>query len=80
MNSKYTLDENEGFTAMRHFLVKWSLRHGGSSDQGIQDIRMLLGEITRLKDGIPGDPASWDDWLQSIESAKANIPDNEVRD
>lgn len=27
----------------------------------------LLGEFTILEDGIPGDPAAWEDWSESVQ-------------
>jgi hypothetical protein len=32
-----------------------------------EQIGVLLGELKLNSDGIPGDPAAWDDWLISIE-------------
>jgi hypothetical protein len=61
------LDEKVAFEAMRHFLEAHWERGGRTSD----DLAILLGELSTdlWADGMPGDPAQWQDWLNAIDRA-----------
>nr|WP_241394789.1 hypothetical protein [Clostridium beijerinckii] len=50
---------------MVNFLEKYYQRT--NSD----DIGGLLGDIMLIDEGITADPASWDDWLESVERIKS---------
>lgn len=55
------LTEIEAYSAMINFLEGYYQR--GKSD----DIAILLGSMSLLKDGHPADAAMWSDWIKSIE-------------
>jgi hypothetical protein len=48
---------------MRLFLEQFYARAGN-------DMETLIADITLEQDGEPLDPASWEDWLRSIDEAK----------
>lgn len=60
---KYTLTEREAFEAMSRFLWQYANRAG-------DDLITLLGDIHIEEDGIPTDPAAWDDWLSCVRAVK----------
>lgn len=53
----------EAFQAMILFLEKYY------EQTQADDIGALLGSLQLLEDGQPADPALWQDWLASFESA-----------
>ncbi|NRT79461.1 hypothetical protein [Clostridium beijerinckii] len=55
----------EAYKSMVNFLEKYYQRT--NSD----DIGGLLGDIMLIDEGITADPASWDDWLESVERIKS---------
>lgn len=59
----YTLNEREAFEAMTGFLTAFYRRTGG-------DMQTLMADIRILPDGQTGDPAAWDDWLESVVHVK----------
>jgi len=69
-NGKKMVSVEEAFVAMRIFIKEyWEMR--GSSPGELGD---LLANIVPLRDGGPADPASWMDWLESIEKAGGAQP------
>jgi hypothetical protein len=59
----YSMDEHEAFVAMSKFLWQYANRAG---DQ----LFNLLGDINIESDGVPTDPAAWDDWLACVREVK----------
>ena len=55
------LTSKQAFQAMVFFLE--SLYERTESD----DIGALLGDLQILEDGNTADPATWEDWLESVE-------------
>jgi hypothetical protein len=41
------------------------------------DIGALLGSLQLLSDGIPADPAMWDDWLIAVEKVLPSFSEKE---
>lgn len=67
-----SLNELEAFDAMRAFLeAYWELR-GKRPD----DIAILLSDLNRdiWADGMPGDPASWNDFRQAVSRVIESSP------
>ncbi len=64
---KKMLSPEQAFRAMFVFLSEYYDRTGGSSELGsvLSDIQMIRA------DGLPADPAAWDDWLAAIDAAVA---------
>ena len=74
-NSDYLLDEHEAFLAMTHFLIKFARRTSGPDGKAIStQMATLLADISVQEDGDTKDPAAWQDWIKSIESAKKKLP------
>jgi len=73
-NVSVTLDEvgagmeaitvREGFLAMGLFVDRFAREAG-------DDLATLIADITIEPDGMPVDPAAWDDWLDCVRRAKA---------
>lgn len=62
-------DKKIAFAAMRLFLENYYARAGN-------DMETLIADITIEADGLPLDPAAWDDWVGCIElTASGSIPD-----
>ncbi|NRT73605.1 hypothetical protein [Clostridium beijerinckii] len=62
-NMNLTIEE--AYKSMVNFLEKYYQRT--NSD----DIGGLLGDIMLIDEGITADPASWDDWLESVGRIKS---------
>lgn len=58
------LSTREAFLAMTDFIWKFAQRAG-------DDLLTLIGDTGIEPDGEPTDPASWDDWIASIELVKS---------
>lgn len=56
--------ELEAYSAMFYFLVDYYERTKAD------DIGALLGGLRILEDGLPADPAAWEDWMKSLSKAK----------
>jgi hypothetical protein len=69
METPRTLDELAAFDAMRTFLEAYWERGGKSSE----DIANLLSNLNRSvwANGMPGDPAMWQDWRDAVEAVTA---------
>lgn len=63
---RFQLTELEAYDALCVFLGAYWKRGGKSGG----DIAILLGDLDRRTwaDGIPADPAQWNDWLSAIET------------
>lgn len=59
------LDELKAFDAMCVFLEAYWRRGGAASE----DIAVLLSSLSRdvRADGMPGDPALWNDWREAVD-------------
>lgn len=56
------LSPEQAFAAMSIFLDRYRERTRDG------DLRALLGDIqVNERDGLPFDPAAWDDWLDAVE-------------
>ncbi len=55
------LTQMQAFLAMAQFLEAYYER--GKSDE----IGGLLGSLQILDDGLPGDPALWQDWMECVQ-------------
>lgn len=64
---KKMLSPEQAFRAMFIFLSEYYDRTGGISELGsvLSDIQLIRA------DGLPADPAAWDDWLVAIEAVFA---------
>ena len=67
MMRKKLLSPEQAFQAMFIFLNEYYERTGGVSELGavLSDIQI------NPPDGVPADPAAWDDWLAAIDVASA---------
>jgi hypothetical protein len=61
---KQRLSPEQGFNAMFVFLDRYYRRTGRKAELGI-----LLGELQMARNGMPFDPAAWEDWLAAINEA-----------
>jgi hypothetical protein len=63
------LDELVAYDAMRSFIEAYWERGGKASE----DIALLLSCLSRdvWANGMPGDPAFWQDWRASVDAALA---------
>lgn len=66
-DARFTLTEREAYNAMLHFLEAYFERGGRQADE----IAILLGGAQMNSDGLPMDPAFWQDWLRAIAKARA---------
>jgi hypothetical protein len=57
------ISEREAFVALRLFLEQFYARAGN-------DMETLIADVTLEKDGLPLDPAAWDDWVRCVEEAR----------
>lgn len=62
-----SLTEHEAFLAMAEFVWQFAQRAG-------DDLLTLLGDTDIQGDGLPFDPAAWDDWLDCVRHVKAGLP------
>jgi hypothetical protein len=62
--TEHTLTEREAFDAMSRFLWQYANRAGDR-------LFDLLGDIHLENDGLPTDPAAWDDWMACVREVKA---------
>ncbi len=61
------LSPKEAFAAMRQFLDAYHLRTGGSGK-----LASVLSDLQLLPtDGLPADPAAWEDWTAAVKAVKA---------
>lgn len=67
--SPRTIDELQAFDAMRLFLEAFWERGGRQSE----DIALLIDFIDRdvWANGMPGDPAQWDDFRRAVDRCLA---------
>ena len=65
-NPEYTLTQVEAYDSMRAFLEAYWER----GLREFEEIAVLLGQLQCLDDGIPADPAHWDDWVAAVKSVK----------
>jgi hypothetical protein len=64
---KQRLSPEQAFAAMFVFLDRYYGRTGSG------DIGALLGDLQLdRRDGLPIDPAAWDDWLAAVAEALGN--------
>ena len=56
------MEERTAFIAMRLFLEEYYKRSGN-------DLETLLADLSIEADGMPLDPAAWDDWINSLKKA-----------
>jgi hypothetical protein len=61
------LTDREAFLVMAEFVWQYARRAG-------DDLITLLGDIELQSDGMPTDPAAWDDWLECVRHVKAGLP------
>jgi hypothetical protein len=69
---KKMLSPEQAFRAMFVFLNDYYERTGGASE-----LASVLSDIQLIRtDGLPADPAAWDDWLAAVEtvSVKSKLP------
>jgi hypothetical protein len=64
------LSVREAFDAVRNFLEAYWERGLRSSDDIAVLLSSMSGEMT--KDGRPGDPAQWTDWLDAVRRVEAS--------
>jgi hypothetical protein len=64
------LSLRESLEAARYFLEAYWERGERSSDDIATLLSSMDGEMTR--DGRPGDPAQWTDWLDAVRKVEAN--------
>jgi hypothetical protein len=57
------LTDREAFIAMRLFLEQYYVRAGN-------DMETLIADVTLESDGLPLDPAAWDDWTTCLDEAR----------
>ena len=63
---KKLLSPEQAFRAMFVFLNEYHQRTAGKAELGD-----VLGDIQlNESDGMPADPAAWDDWLAATDSAR----------
>jgi len=67
MMQKKMLSPEQAFRAMFIFLNEYYDRTGGTSELGsvLSDIQL------NRPDGLPADPAAWDDWLAAVDAVNA---------
>lgn len=65
LESRYPLTEREAFVAMSRFVHAYAARADG---YGQID---LVGAIWLRRDGMPSDPAQWQDWIRWVEAVEA---------
>lgn len=61
------LTPSEAFLVMSDFIWDYAQRAG-------DDLITLLGGTDLEGDGLPGDPAAWEDWLDSVRRIKSGLP------
>ncbi len=61
------LTEKQAFTAMIYFLDQYY------QQTQADDLGALLGSLQLLSDGMPIDPALWDDWLMAVEKVLSSL-------
>ena len=61
----YSLTEQEGSVAMSRFLHAYVTRARG------YDMADLWGAIWLDRDGMPSDPAQWEDWIECVQAVKS---------
>jgi hypothetical protein len=58
------LTAEEAFSVMSDYIWRYAQQAG-------DDLITLFGDTALLEDGRPGDPAAWDDWVESVRRIKA---------
>lgn len=72
MDDKMTIPE--AYRAMVLFLEKeWELT--GKPDE----LGSLLGSMSTLQDGLPVDPANWEQWLEAVRIARGGTEEMTAR-
>jgi hypothetical protein len=65
MNNKL-ISHDEAFRAMLKFLETYCIRSGRKAD-----LAAVLSDIQSVsEDGLPADPAAWNDWLEAVGSVR----------
>jgi hypothetical protein len=65
MNSEL-ISPDEAFRAMLKFLETYYIRSGRKAD-----LAAVLSDIQPIpEDGLPADPAAWNDWLEAVRSLR----------
>jgi hypothetical protein len=59
-----TLTSREAFLVMSDFIWSFAQRAG-------DDLLTLIGDTDLMNDGMPTDPAAWEDWLTSVARVKS---------
>lgn len=59
-----TLSRRDAFLIMSDYIWQYAQRAG-------DDLMTLLGDTELERDGMPGDPAAWDDWLASVAKIRS---------
>lgn len=62
-----TLSRRDAFLVMSDYIWQYAQRAG-------DDLATLLGDTELERDGMPGDPAAWDDWLASVAKIRSGKP------
>lgn len=58
------LTPRQAFLAMTDFIWEFAMRAG-------DDLLTLIGDTGLEADGLPTDPAAWDDWLASVATSRS---------
>jgi hypothetical protein len=60
------ISPDEAFSAMLKFLETYYIRSGRKAD-----LAAVLSDIPPIsEDGLPADPAAWNDWLEAVRSVR----------
>ena len=60
------ISPDEAFRAMLKFLETYYIRSGRKAD-----LAAVLSDIQSIsEDGLPADPAAWNDWLEAVRSVR----------
>lgn len=63
------MTSGEAFLVMDEFILRYAER------VAVNDLLTLVGDTDLERDGMPTDPAAWDDWLDSAKWILAgNVP------
>ena len=66
MKKSKLLSPEQAFNAMSVFLARYYERTGGKGD-----LAAILGDLQMNKpDGLPMDPAAWEDWLAAVNCVR----------
>ena len=65
------LTAREAFLVMSDYIWRYAQQAG-------DDLITLLGDTELEPDGMPGDPAAWDDWIASVERIRSGKQPREM--